>query len=383
MVAPPDVLPMDGFTVAVTADRRAGEQAELLRRRGAEVVQAPTIATGYLGSAAEVVAATAEIVSRPPDVVIANTAIGMRAWLESAQSAGTDDALLAALARSAVIARGPKAASACHQLGINVAHEVAGERLDAVLVHLLSSGVAGRRIAFQRHGAAAPGFVEPLRAAGAEVIDVPVYRYGLPPNRTPASRLIEAIVERRVDAVTFTSRPAVDNLFTLAAEAGLAEEVRTALDGDVAAACIGPVCAAGAMIHGLSAPLFPATGRLGLLVRLLSEHLAGRARDVPVGHRQVRLQGCVVIAGDRVQLSPREAAVLRVLARRPGTVVAAPVVLRTVWGPSTSAHALEVTVARLRRRLAPLGLTITTVPSRGYRLTPIESLGQPNSIVWG
>lgn len=40
--------PLDGFVVGVTADRRASEQAELLRRRGADVMHGPAIATAYL-----------------------------------------------------------------------------------------------------------------------------------------------------------------------------------------------------------------------------------------------------------------------------------------------------------------------------------------------
>src|SRR5690242_6702881 len=42
--------PLEGYTVGVTADRRASEQAELLRRRGARVLDGPTIATAYLAS---------------------------------------------------------------------------------------------------------------------------------------------------------------------------------------------------------------------------------------------------------------------------------------------------------------------------------------------
>jgi len=50
MVGRVSTLPLDGFVVGVTADRRWSEQAELLRRRGAEVVHGPSIATAYLAS---------------------------------------------------------------------------------------------------------------------------------------------------------------------------------------------------------------------------------------------------------------------------------------------------------------------------------------------
>ena len=40
---PTDPLPLTGFTIGITAARRAEEFAALLERRGARVVQAPTI----------------------------------------------------------------------------------------------------------------------------------------------------------------------------------------------------------------------------------------------------------------------------------------------------------------------------------------------------
>src|SRR6266540_3591533 len=54
--------PLEGYTVGVTADRRASEQAELLRRRGARVLDAPTIATAYLGSDERLRGATTALV---------------------------------------------------------------------------------------------------------------------------------------------------------------------------------------------------------------------------------------------------------------------------------------------------------------------------------
>ena len=55
--------PLEGYTVGITADRRAGEQAELLRRRGARVVDGPTIATAYLGSDERLRLATEQLIA--------------------------------------------------------------------------------------------------------------------------------------------------------------------------------------------------------------------------------------------------------------------------------------------------------------------------------
>jgi uroporphyrinogen-III synthase len=42
---------------------------------------------------------------------------------------------------------------------------------------------------------------------------------------------------------------------------------------------------------------------------------------------------------------------------------------RAVWGSTTDDHVLDVTVARLRRRLGSVGAVVETVPKRGYRMT--------------
>jgi DNA-binding winged helix-turn-helix (wHTH) protein len=50
-------------------------------------------------------------------------------------------------------------------------------------------------------------------------------------------------------------------------------------------------------------------------------------------------------------------------------VVSKPELLARCWDPSsTDPHLVEVTVARLRRRIAAHGLEVSTVHRRGYRL---------------
>lgn len=89
---------------------------------------------------------------------------------------------------------------------------------------------------------------------------------------------------------------------------------------------------------------------------------------IQVGRVPLELSGPQVrVDGRTVQLAPRERAVLEVLSQRPGSVVNKAQLLATVWQGSADGHAVEVTVGRLRRRLAG-SLDIQTVPRRGYRL---------------
>src|SRR5205823_21942 len=134
------------------------------------------------------------------------------------------------------------------------------ERLAEVADRLLQEGVRGRRVAMQLHGGESDQIGSVLRDAGAEVVTVRVYRWRLPDNTAPVRRLLTAVASRKVDAVTFTSAPAVANLFTLADGFDLGEAVRAAFDGGVVAACVGPVCREAARAEGLSAAIAPARG---------------------------------------------------------------------------------------------------------------------------
>ncbi|HEX5401981.1 MAG TPA: response regulator transcription factor [Pseudonocardiaceae bacterium] len=92
--------------------------------------------------------------------------------------------------------------------------------------------------------------------------------------------------------------------------------------------------------------------------------------DVERSKRQVRWAGVVV------PLSPREFAVLDVLAGRAGVVVTKDELLRAVWGDEQAAtrNAVEVYVGYLRRKLeaAGAGDVLRTVRGHGYVVTTAD-----------
>ncbi|MGH9155833.1 MAG: uroporphyrinogen-III synthase [Acidimicrobiales bacterium] len=365
-----ELPPLQGWTVGVTADRRSDEQAELLRRRGATVFHGPTMSTAYLSDDEDLRAATEAVIAGPPDYLVATTGIGVRAWLEAAQAWGLGPALTAALGDTRVLARGPKAAAAVQAAGLVTWARSPNERMDELVSLLLAEDLSDRRVVVQEYGMSSPELRSAIEGAGAEAVEVPVYRWRMPDDPGPALRLVEAVCAGRVHAVTFTSAPAVHNLFAIAADHGRAEDLRKAFNRDVVAACIGAVCAGGARQEGLDNPLEPPVGRLGLLVRALSEHFEARRRTLVLNGAEVVIQGAsLLIDGRAVALPPLEHAVFDALAERPGVVVSRPSLLERGWGsPDADPRPLESTVTRLRRRLGGCGPALHAVRGRGYRL---------------
>jgi uroporphyrinogen-III synthase len=192
----------------------------------------------------------------------------------------------------------------------------------------------------------------------------------MPLDPQPAQRLLDAVCSGSVDAVTFTSSPAVRNLFALADEAGVHHDLLAALNGPVVPVAVGPVCAETAKALGVDPPITPKRARLGTMVLALAAELSGRARQVRMGGADVTLQGSLAVVGDHeARLADRERAVLHALADARGAVVTKRALVRSVWGDaSADEHTVEVTVSRLRRRLGAAGDAIQTVPRRGYRL---------------
>lgn len=363
-----------GFTVGVTADRRAEEQALMLSRLGLQVVHGPAIRTLPMADDVKLRAVTEELIAVPPDYVVANTGLGIRSWLGMAASWGLESDLRGALGRARIAARGPKAAGAIQIAGLDVWWRARTEQLASVAERLLEEPLAGRRVAVQLHGDDRQGITGVLAAAGAEVVEVPVYRWTLPDDTRPAQQLVELCCAHRVDAVTFTAGPAVENFVELAAATGRRHELLSALNGAVLVACVGPVCAGVAMDVGIRQPLTPEHWRLGSLVRLVADQLRRRRRAFRTGPCELVLQGSVaVVDGRPLRLTDRERAVLHMLADRVGGTVTRTALLRGVWGVAdVDPHVLEAVIRRLRLKLGPAGEAIETAVRRGYRFSAEE-----------
>lgn len=359
--------PLAGFTVGVTAARRADELIALLRRRGAAVVHGPALRIVPLADDAELLAATKEIIDHTPDVVVATTAIGFRGWVEAAEGWGHGEELLTVLRDVELLARGPKVKGAVRAAGLTESWSPTSESMAEVLDRLLAEGVAGRRIALQLHGEPLPGFVEALTAGGAEVVGVPVYRWMAPEDTGPLDRLLDATLARSLDAVTFTSAPAAVSLLARAAEKGVRDQLVEALRHDVLAVCVGPVTALPLQAEAIDTHQ-PERFRLGPLVQLLCRELPGRSRVLPVAGHRVEVRGhAVLVDGALRPVPPAGMALLDLLARRPGWVVSRADLLRALPGAGRDEHAVETAMARLRTALGTPKL-IQTVVKRGYRL---------------
>ena len=364
--------PLAGFTIGVTAARRSEELITLLERRGAAVVHAPAIRIIPLVDDVELRRVTMLLIDQPPDVVVVTTGIGFRGWIEAAHGWDVADELVAALGSTRILARGPKARGAVRQAGLCEEWSPESEASPELLDRLLADGAAGLRIAVQLHGAASEwepnaDICDALALAGAQVIQVPVYRWEPPADHRAMDQLIAMIIHGGVDAVSFTSAPAVASMLQRAKALGCVGELIAALRDQVAAICVGPVTAA--PLRRLGVPTtHPERYRLGALARLISDEVPRRACHFTAGGHHISVRSATVaVDGDIRTVPPAAMSLLRCLMAHPGWVVSREELLAQLPGGGGDTHAVETAMARLRSSLgAPR--VIQTVVKRGYRL---------------
>jgi two-component system phosphate regulon response regulator PhoB len=98
----------------------------------------------------------------------------------------------------------------------------------------------------------------------------------------------------------------------------------------------------------------------------------GRLDPIVVGAVEIDLpKHRVTVAGARIRLTPMQMRLLVHLAARRDEVVTRGDLLRDVWGyrADLQTRTVDIHVQRLRDRLGPAGVLISTVRGVGYRLS--------------
>lgn len=237
-------LPLFGQTVLVTRTRRqASELSAALAERGAEVIEAPTIVIEPPEDFAQTDAALGQVGFF--DWLVLTSPNGVEAFFERFRAMGLDARDLSICKVAAV---GPATAEALERRSIRpdlvppkFTTQSLGETLTA------ATAIRGQRILLARADIATSELADTLRAAGAEVAEVTLYR-----TRCPESLPEEALAALRADRVkwiTFTSSSTVENFIALLAKCGIDPQSPVLKSARLAA--IGPVTADALRRHGM------------------------------------------------------------------------------------------------------------------------------------
>ena len=232
-------LPLAGRTILVTRARhQAGRLSEVLRARGATVLEIPAIEIVPPASYAALDASLRNLSQY--QWLIVTSANGAQALHERLAALGVDSRAMAHLQIAAV---GSGTAQALQGAGLPVA-VTPREYVAESLLEALGDRARGQRVLLTRAAVARDVIPDALRAQGATVDVVDAYRTVIPENSVTAIRTIFAAGGRLPDAATFTSSSTVTNFLALLREAGVARAAT------MKAISIGPITSATLREHG-------------------------------------------------------------------------------------------------------------------------------------
>jgi len=268
----------NNLRVLTLESRRGNEMATLISNYGGRPLSAPALREVPLESNPDALAFADGLVRDEFDLVILLTGAGTRALLAVVDKLRDRSSFVAALSRTRVASRGPKPVAVLRELGITpwlTAPEpnTWRELLSALDSKATEQPLQGARLAVQEYGVSNQQLLEGLRARGARVTTVPVYRWALPEDVEPLRVAARGVAGGEVDVALFTTATQVVHLLQVAQSIGLEPQVREAL-ASVAVASIGPTTSAELREQGIPIDIEASHPKMGFLVREAAEHAA-------------------------------------------------------------------------------------------------------------
>src|SRR5262249_9119820 len=143
-----------------------------------------------------------------------------------------------ALRKIAVVARGSKPMAVLREWNVPVAVTVPEPNTWREILKAIE-GRPERKVAVQEFGRPSNELIDGLVARGADVTTVPVYQWDLPEDATALREAVRRLANHEFDVILLTTSIQIPHLFKIAAETGVENKVRGALEKMVVAS-VGP-----------------------------------------------------------------------------------------------------------------------------------------------
>ncbi len=264
-----DKRPLSGRGVLVTrAVDQAGEYSGMLAELGARVYECPTISIVPPEDCTGLDRAIASL--NGFHWLIFTSVNAVKYFFDRLASLGLDTRAIGACRVCAV---GPKTAAALLPFGVRADLVPADYKAEGVIAAFRAFDVKGKRFLFPRGDKARDVITTGLDQMGGEVV-APVAYCNVIPDSLP-DPVMQALEERKIDCVTFTSSSTVENLGAMLGENRLLH----LLEG-VAVAVIGPVTARTCREVGLEVHVEPQEYTLAALSEEIVKYFADKQQNM-------------------------------------------------------------------------------------------------------
>jgi uroporphyrinogen-III synthase len=222
----------------------------------------------------QIAALVRSLCERPARLAIFQTGVGTRALFAATDALGLTHSLLDILSRASVVVRGPKPTGALRSRRVRIDRSAADPfTTREVLESVADLDLAGARVVVQRYGSVNRELDRALEARGAEVIEIPTYRWSLPADTAPLESLVGALERGELHAAVFTNAEQVRNLFAVAQKMGRGDALRGGLNRTLVAS-IGPVASAALRAERVDIGVESSPPKLGALISALETALS-------------------------------------------------------------------------------------------------------------
>jgi uroporphyrinogen-III synthase len=265
---------MRAKNIAILESRLGEQLAELVAQRGGVPFRAPALAELPDLDPQRIAALVRSLGEKPAQLFIFQTGVGTRALFAVLETLNLASAFLMLLEKAIVAVRGPKPTGALRSRGVRIDRSAADPfTTREVLESIKDLPVKGERVIVQRYGTANVELDRALEARGAEVTEIPTYRWSLPADTQPLERLVGALERGEMHAVAFTNAEQVRNLFAVAEKMNKKKPLQDALNRTLVAS-IGPVASAALREFDIKVGLESKPPKLGALMSALDSALS-------------------------------------------------------------------------------------------------------------
>jgi len=259
-----------GLRVAAFEGRRAKEMEQLILKQGGVPLLAPSMAEAPLSQNVSALEFGEKLLRHEVAVVLFLTGVGVQSLFQVLGTRFPKEELVAELQRITVVARGPKSVEALRGLGVPVSIAVPDPGTWREILEIVDNSdrfppLQGLTVAIQESGVPNFELLEELKTRGARVLQVPVYRWTLPPDTKPLEEAILALIDGQCEVVLFTNSMQVSHLFQIAEQKSLSAPLRKALSR-VVVGSIGPLCSQSLRDQGVNVDVEPQEPRMAQLV---------------------------------------------------------------------------------------------------------------------
>lgn len=265
---------MKAKNIAILESRLGAQVADLVRQRGGVPVHAPALAELPDLEPEKIRALVQSLEKQPAKLFIFQTGVGTRALFAATDALGLTQVFLRMLEKAVVAARGPKPTGALRSRGVRIDRSATDPfTTKEILESIQDVDVRSQRVIIQRFGSANVQLDHALEARGAQVTEIPTYRWSLPADTAPLESLIGALERGELHAVVFTNAEQARNLFAVATRFKKEDSLRAALNRTLVAS-IGPVASAALRERQVNIGLESKPPKLGALMSALDAALS-------------------------------------------------------------------------------------------------------------